>query len=166
MPGENTASPEPSNKATASREDVSFWTAPQRDVSFWDVFKWLATYIAVPGVLLYPAGFLVYVLQIWSFYPFSFWTAWYMTSLIPVPVVTGQGVKVLFWPLLFNLLISLLFSWMLIVRPDQLSQLPRRLSSRNLPNAVEAYPVRTALTIVFLIFWSPYQLCFLATLCL
>ena len=63
--------------------------------SFWDVFKGLAMYVAFPGFLLYPAGFLVFVLQIQSFYPLDVSTAWYATSLIPATVVTGQGAKVL-----------------------------------------------------------------------
>src|SRR5829696_768814 len=164
MPDENTGASGTGNKATTSQKTDSFWTASQKDISFWDIVQWLATFIVVPGVLLYPAGFLVFVLQICRFYPFDFWTAWYMTSLIPAPVVIGQGVKVLFWPLVVSLVTSLLFSRVRIVRSNKRSLLRTRLSPRNLPDAIDTHLALTTSTTVFLIFVVPISVMLLAYL--
>jgi uncharacterized repeat protein (TIGR01451 family) len=87
--------------------------------SFLDIGQILATYIGIPVVLLYPVGFLVFVLQISRFYPFDFSTAWYAASLIPATVVTGQGVKYLLLPLLISVLISSFVARVFIVSYEQ-----------------------------------------------
>jgi uncharacterized protein YjbI with pentapeptide repeats len=81
-----------------------------------DFAETLAAYIGIPAILLYPVGFLVFVLQISSFYPFDFSTAWYATSLIPATVVTGQGAKYLLVPLLISVIISTLVAHQLVAK--------------------------------------------------
>ena len=87
--------------------DVEEQEAP---TSFLDIGQMLAAYIGIPAILLYPVGFLVFVLQVWNFYPFDFSTAWYAASLIPVTVATGQGVKYLLMPLVISVIVSSVLS--------------------------------------------------------
>ena len=92
----------------------------------------LLAYIGIPAALLYPVGFVAFVFQIWMFYPFNFSTAWYATSLIPIAVVTGQGVKVLLVPLVTAAVISLSFGHVLIMGYGEAFRQPF-VADRNAP---------------------------------
>ena len=84
--------------------------------TFLDIGQLLATYLGIPALLLYPVGFLVFVIQIGYFYPFNLATAWYAASMIPATVVTGQGAKYLLVPLLISSIISSFVARALILR--------------------------------------------------
>jgi len=122
--GNGAISPERPSSGRDYHRDISEFrgpTAPNASaegapISFLDIGQLLATYIGIPAVLLFPVGFLFYVLQIDMFYPFDFSTAWYATSLIPASVITGQGAKVLLVPLVVSLFIASIVGRTLIVR--------------------------------------------------
>jgi hypothetical protein len=129
------------------------------------------TYFGFPALLLYPAGFLVFSLQIWTFYPLDYSTAWYATSLIPVPVITGPGAKILLGPLIISSFISLSVSWWLAVKSGEELRNTFRSSNRGLRGCLEvgwrqlsilgkrltlrASPILVASAIAFLAFIVP-----------
>ena len=56
----------------------------------------LAAYITSLAVITYPVGFITLWLQIWRGYISDSFTAMYATSLMPIPVVAGRSLSVLY----------------------------------------------------------------------
>ena len=90
-------------------------------LSFRVIGGWLAAYIGIPAILLYPVGLAVFAFQLLLSKNLEFLTALYAASLVPATLLVGYGLKVFVMPIFVSFVVSLATAhlrvwWLLKVR--------------------------------------------------